>query len=154
MVDTKWDWMFYSEDIEFGKPESTFKLAGKTRDQVKAYMSELAGANYAGYDDWGVFDYDFFGALVEDHIFEKAPWNWTEHMVTQGWPGVKIDEGTLVPFYELSNHVNLVCIINTSNQFKRKVSFPEAGYKTTGYGLIMTAREVTAAEYGYEHLKK
>lgn len=154
VVDTKWDWMFYSEDIEFGKPESAFKLAGKTKEQVKAYMSELAGSNYAGYDDWGVFDYDYFGALVEDHIFERAPWNWTEHMVTQGWPGVKIDDGTLVPFYELSNHVNLVCIINTSNQFKRKISYPTAGFQTTGYGLIMTARETEAADYGYEHLKK
>ena len=154
VVDTKWDWMFYSEDIEFGKQDSQFMFSGKTRDQVKSYMSELAGSNYAGLDDWDVLDYNSFGALVTDHIFERAPWNWTEFLVMQGWPGKKLDDGTIVPFYELSNHVNLVCIINTSNQFKRKIAFPEAGMNTPGYGLIMAAREVSAAEYGYEHLRK
>jgi hypothetical protein len=150
VVDSKWDWMFYSDNIELG---NTFTLNGKTKEEVSKYMSDLANSNYAGFNDWKPLDSDSFGALTEAHILNKAPWNWSEFLVNQGWPGTKID-GTTVPFYDFDfGKGNLRYFSNTSYRFGGIFDYPETGLKNAGGSLILVYREITPKDYGYSHLK-
>lgn len=154
VVDAKWDGMYYSKNIEFGNSGDDFIMAGKTKNQVTTYMSELAGSNYAGFNDWKALDYDSIGALIENHIQNKTQWNWSEFMVAQGWPGVKLDTGTIVPFYNTSDSSKFVFLLNDSSHFHNIFDFPENGLKNTAFNMIMVYREISAKDYGYEHLKK
>lgn len=153
VVDTKWDGMYYSENIEFGKSDDTFTLNGKTQSQVTTYMSELAGSNYAGFEDWEALDYDSIGALIENHIQDRTPWNWSEFMVSQGWPGVTVDNGVVVPFYKVFIQTKFVYMLNDSSHFDSIFDFPQDEFKNSGSTLIMVYRSVTADDYGYAHLK-
>lgn len=153
VVDTKWDGMYYSENIAFGSSDSAFTLTGKTKDQVTAYMSELAASDYAGFSDWEVLNYDSIGALIENHIINKTLWNWSEFMVAQGWPGTKADNGTAVPFYYNSDNSKFVYMLNDSSHFNNIFDYPTTSFKGTIPSLIMVYRHVTAEDYGYEHLK-
>lgn len=155
VVDTKWDGMYYAESIDMGSYNSNFTLAGQTKDSVEAYMSGLAGSNYVGFNDWQVLNYDSIGALIENHIMDKTPWNWSELMVEQGWPGTTVDlgVGVVVPFYNNSNNNKFVYMVNDTSHFDNLFDFPETGLKNTAPNLIMVYRQVTASDYGYEHLK-
>lgn len=160
VVDTKWDGMYYSQNIELGSPGGLYTLVGKTKKDVIDYISELAGDNYAGYNDWKVLNYDSIGALIENHIVDRTPWNWSEFMVNQGWPGVKVNGATVIPFYYAYNNSKpnsnpkFVYMLYDSSHFKKIFDYPDAGVKNTSFNMIMVYRKVTAKDYGYEHLQK
>ena len=154
VVDTKWDGMYYSENIELGKPGGSYTLEDKTKDQVTTYMSELADINYSGFDDWKTLDYDSIGALIENHIYNRAPWSWSEHMVNQGWPGVKVTGVTVIPFYKPTKNDNFVFMLNDNSHFHDIFDFTNAGLKNADFSMIMVYRKVKAKDYGYEHLQK
>lgn len=156
VVDTKWDGIYYSENIELGKSDGSYLLTGKTKNQVTKDMSELAGANYAGFNDWKVLDYDSIGALIENHREGRSPWCWSEFMVNQGWPGVKVNYTTIIPFFNFQGKSNVAYYQNDGRHFKLLEYYPEAGFKNLGkvFSMIMVYRKVTAKDYGYEHLQK
>ncbi|MHB1154376.1 MAG: S-layer homology domain-containing protein [Eubacteriales bacterium] len=149
VVDTKWDGMYYSENIELGKFDSAFILSGKTKSQVSTYLSDFAHSNYAGLD-WEILNYDSIGALIENHIFNRTPWLWSEFLFDQGWPGVNIEYGTAVPFFDQKT---LVYLLTDGSHFQSIFDYPEAGLKYVEFYMIMAYRQVTAHDYGYSHLK-
>lgn len=81
VVDCKNDKMYYSDNIEFGKPTSLFAVGGKTKVVVSAYMQELAASKYAGFTDWKPMDSTGLTPLVVDQYVESAPWWLSEHLI-------------------------------------------------------------------------
>ncbi len=168
VVDTKECILFYSENIEFGKADSSFSATNKTRKEVFDYMEELAKANYAGFSDWKALDDDFFGALYVEFKPEKLKKNWPEYLISNGWPGKSVPI-TIVPFKDFKDTENVsksypqACFLNFGSQSKRFTAYPEEGYNLKSdeaHYILMAARWIsedpsTAAKlFGYEHLKK
>ncbi|HHW46643.1 MAG TPA: hypothetical protein GXX17_07035 [Clostridiales bacterium] len=81
VIDTQSDGMYYSENIVF--KSKSYDLAGKTKNQVIADMSNLAKPNYGGFNNWENLNY-----------FNAAPlftgqYNWSEFLINQGGLGKK-----------------------------------------------------------------
>lgn len=153
VVDTKWDGMYYSENIEFGKPGGSYLPDGKTKKQVATDISQLAGSNYAGLTNWEALDDSSFSALLEDHKKTQPPLNWSEFMISQGWPGVKVKGIVLVLFYKPKNG-NLMFFAHDDAHFHFINDYPDTGLKNYDFSMIMAFHKVTAKDYGYGHLKK
>ena len=161
VIDTKWDAMFYSENIEFGKADSTFSASNKTSKQVFDYMEEFAKTYYAGYSDWKALDDNYFGALYIDYKPEKGKMNWSESLISNGWPG-KIIPVAFVPFknYHAKNYPRAI-FMNDGSHPKFFDPYREKGYSDDRiYYIIMAARWInekdhskSAELFGYEHLK-
>lgn len=150
VIDTRYDVMYYSENIELGKPASTFQIADKSKSQVKSYMSEFAGSAYAGSDQWKPLN-NVLGTLVNDHSFSKEQYFLSDYLIARGWPGTSVHLVTVVPFFIPDG--NLRYLLYSSTHFKTVIDYPEAGLDKPGLALIMAYRQVTAKDYGYEHLK-
>lgn len=159
VVDTKWDGMYYSDSIEFGKEGSSYGITGKTIDQVKADMVELVDRNYGGFSDWKLLNYDYIGALIENHKADRDVRNWSEFLISQGWPGVVVEGSTVVPFYYVtaqSNNPNprLVYLYYDKSQFKKIHDMPNKVSQKADFAMLMAYRKIEPEAYGYEHLKK
>ncbi len=161
VVDTKWDVMFYSENIEFGKAESSFSPEGKTSKQVFDYMEELANSNYAGYSDWKALNDDYFGALYADYKPEQSKGNWSQYLISNGWPGETVSD-IIVPFrdYHSGKRYPQACFMNNQSHPKNFFEYnPQYAKNSTTFCILMAARwietePISAAKlYGYEHLK-
>jgi hypothetical protein len=162
VIDTKWDIMFYSENIEFGKADSAFSATDKTREEVFNYMEELAKAKYAGYSDWKALENNYFGALYYYDFNPKVgsgQWNWSEFLISNGWPGKSVPV-TFVPVKKAENYPQAI-FMNDGSHPKHFSPYKEKGYNDDSiYYLIMAARWInendhskSAKMYGYEHLK-
>jgi len=159
VIDTKWDGMFYSENIELGKADSTFSASNKTSKQVFDYMEEFAKTNYAGYSDWKALDDNYFGALYYyDFKTEQGKWNWSEFLISNGWPGKSVPV-TFVPVKNAKSYPRAI-FMNDASHFKFFDSYREKGYSDDKiYYLIMAVRWISEDHsqapkmYGYEHLK-
>lgn len=164
VVDTKWNIMFYSENIEFAKADSSFSATDKTREEVFNYMEELAKANYAGYSDWEALDDDYFGALYTEFKPEILNKTWPEYLISSGWPGKTVPI-TIVPFknYHDTPYFPKASFMFFGSRSKRFTAYPAEGYNLKSdevHYILMAARwiskdHLTAAKmFGYEHLKK
>ena len=163
VIDTKWGGMYYSENIEFGKADSVFSAENKTSKQVFEYMGEISKTNYAGFSDWNTLNDDYFGALYLDYKPEKGKGNWSEYLISNGWPGKSV-AATVVPLkdYLGSKRYPQACFLNDSSHPKNFFEYPKNGFKSDNdklFFMIMAARWIsedplsTAKLYGYEHLK-
>ena len=162
VIDTKWDGMFYSENIEFGKADSSFSASNKTRKQVFNYMEEFAKTNYAGYSDWKALEDNYFGALYYYDFNPKVgsgQWNWSEFLISNGWPGKSVPV-TFVPVKRAKSYPQAI-FMNDGSHPKTFDAYREKGYNDDKiFYIIMAARWISedaltsAKMYGYEHLKK
>lgn len=162
VVDTKWDGMYYSEDIEFEKKDSAHMMVGQTKDQVSSYMADFSSSTHAGLDDWEILENVSTGLLFINHKLDRDPVIWSEFMISQGWPVKKVIDATgkditkvryypvIIPFYRQDT---LVYLLNDGSHFQTIRDYPQAGLKDPGFFMIMAYRHVTAQDYGYSHLK-
>lgn len=161
VVDTRWDGMYYSDNIEIGKAGSSYEMNGKTIDQIKADMQELVDRNYGGFGDWQLLNYDHIGALIYDHKSDRDVWNWSEFLIAQGWPGTVVKGAKVVPFYKVtaesmnSNpNPKLVYLLYDTAYFQRINEMPNKVTLKADHAMLMTYRRVNPSDYGYHHLKK
>ena len=153
VVDCKNDKMYYSDNIEFGNPSSSFTVGGKTKVVVSAYMQELAASNYAGFTDWKPMDSTGLTPLVADQYSESSPWWISEHLINNGWPGQKYTDATVIPFTNFAHGKNFEYLLYTSYEFKRPIAYPDTGIDQPGLALLMVYRDTSANDFGYQHLK-
>ena len=162
VIDTKTGGMYYSENIELGKADSSFSVANKTSDQVFGYMEEFAKTNYAGFSDWKALEDKNFQWLL-DYKPENGKWNWSEYLISNGWPGKSVPAAT-VPLknypYPYSPKFPRAVFINDKTHPKNVFAYPVNGSKDDKiFYMIMAARWISedpltsAKMYGYEHLK-
>lgn len=149
VVDARSNIMYYSENNEFGRSDSSFTIAGKTKAQVKAYMFELAGSGYAGFGDWKPLDNKAGHALVYGQTRDKDSYYLSDFLIRQGWPGVSVHDPTVVPLV----FPELKCLVYDGGHFQDIFDYPDSGFnKEPGCAMIMAYRAVTAQAYGYGHL--
>ena len=150
VIDTRYDVIYYSENIELGTTGSLFSIGRKKKSEVMAYMNSFAAATYARSSDWKPLD-NVISSLLLEHNSNIGPHYVSDYLIARGWPGISVQGPTIIPFYLPTGDFNYIAY--TSSYFKKVNNYPDVGLDMPDLDLIMAYRRVNANEFGYNHLK-